>query len=235
VPVASLPIGIDTQLFHPDLPKERAEWRQRFQLEPDALVFLSGRQLGAIYRPAQILEAFARMPAAARQRSYLIMRMFGHSVGTSLNSLQQLTQALGIEQRVRWIGAVPYERQPGLFVAADFTVNFPQMDAFPVTILESLACGVPVLTNRLPAYESNGAAPYLTFSREDSVSALSATMAAALDDVETLHARAAQAREHVVRNFDERISAARLREIYDSVLLRHSARNRANANSFDPC
>lgn len=157
IPVASLPIGIDTQLFQPHLPQERAQWRQRFQIEPDAQVFLSGRQLGAIYRPAAILEAFARMPAAARQRSYLIMRMFGHSVGTSLQSLQQLTQSLGIEQRVRWVGGMPYERQPGLFVAADFTVNFPQMDAFPVTFLESLACGVPVLTNRLKAYESNGA------------------------------------------------------------------------------
>ncbi len=47
---------------------------------------------------------------------------------------------------MRWVGGMPYERQPGLFVAADFTVNFPQMDAFPVTFLESFACGVLVLT-----------------------------------------------------------------------------------------
>lgn len=235
VPVASLPIGIDTQLFRPDLPKERAEWRQRLQIEPEALVFLSGRQLGAIYRPAEIIEAFARMPAAARQRSYLVMRMFGHSVGTSLSSLQQLARSRGIEQRVRWVGGMPYERQPGLFVAADFMVNFPQMDAFPVTFLESLACGVPVLTNRLEAYESNGAVPYLTFAKEDSVSALSATMSAALDDVKALRDRAARGREHVVQNFDERISAAQLKEIYDSVLLRHSARNRTKADPFVPC
>jgi mannosyltransferase len=235
VPVASLPIGIDTQLFRPDLPKERAEWRQRFQIEPDALVFLSGRQLGAIYRPAEIIEAFARMPAAARQRSYLIMRMFGHSVGTSLRSLQQQTQSLGIEQRVRWIGSMPYERQPGLFAAADFMVNFPQMDAFPVTFLESLACGVPVLTNRLKSYASNGAAPYLTFTSEDSVAALSATMSAALDDVAALRAQAARGREHIVQNFDERVCATRLKEIYDGVLLRHSARNRRKADSFVPC
>jgi glycosyltransferase involved in cell wall biosynthesis len=235
VPVASLPIGIDTQLFQPDLPKERDQWRKQFQIEPDALVFLSGRQLGAIYRPAEIIEAFARMPAAARQRSYLIMRTFGHSVGTSLHSLQQLTRSLGIEQRVRWIGGMPYEQQPGLFVAADFMVNFPQMDAFPVTFLESLACGVPVLTNRLKSYESNGATAYLNFAKEDSVSALSATMAAALDDVAGLRARAAGGREHVVQNFDERISAARLKEIYDSVLLRHSARNWKKADSFVPC
>lgn len=233
VPVATLPIGIDTQLFHPDLPQERAQWRQRLQIEPDALVFLSGRQLGAIYRPAGIIEAFAGMPVAARARSYLIMRTFGHSVGTSLVSLQRKAQTLGIAQRVRWIGGMPYEQQPGLFVAADFTVNFPHMDAFPVTFLESLACGVPVLTNPLQAYQSNGTSPYLRFASEDSVASLSATMAAALDDVETLRAQAARGREHVVAHFDERISAARLKEIYDRVL-RHSARNRGNADPFVP-
>lgn len=235
VPSAMLPIGIDTQLFQPDLPKERAAWRRQWQIEPGALVFLSARQLGAIYRPGEIIAAFAGMPAAARERSYLIMRTFGHSVGTSLTTLQRQIEDLGIAPRVRWVGGMPYEQQPGLFVAADFTVNFPQMDAFPVTFLESLACGVPVLTNRLQAYDSNGAAPYLTFSNADSVAALSATMAASLDHVETLHAQAMRGREHVVHNFDERVSAARLKEIYESVLIRHSARNRGNADSFVSC
>lgn len=227
VPAAMLPIGIDTQLFQPNLPKARAEWREQWQIEPNAPVFLSARQLGGIYRPADIIAAFAAMPVSARERSYLVMRTFGHSVGTSLTQLQRQVEALGIAHRVRWVGGMPYEQQPGLFVAVDFSVNFPQMDAFPVTFLESLACGVPVLTNRLDAYDSNGAAPYLTFSTEHSVSALSETMAAALDNAGALRAQAARGREHVVQNFDERVSATRLKEIYQSVLNRDSARNRA--------
>lgn len=235
VPAAMLPIGIDTQLFQPELPKARAEWRKHWQIEPNAWVFLSARQLGGIYRPGEIIAAFAGMPAAARERSYLVMRTFGHSVGASLTQLQRQVETLGIAPRVRWVGGMPYEQQPGLFVAVDFSVNFPQMDAFPVTFLESLACGVPVLTNRLDAYDSNGATPYLTFAAEDSVAALSATMTAALDNAETLHAQAARGREHVVQNFDERVSAARLKEIYQSVLNRDSTRNCANTNSFGPC
>jgi hypothetical protein len=57
-------------------------------------------------------------------------------------------------------------------------------------------------------------------------------MAAALDDVETSRAQAAGGREHVVQNFDERVSATRLKEIYESVLIRHSTRNRGNADPF---
>ena len=220
IPAATLAIGIDTQLFHPNFPDERRQWRERWRIEPDAVVFLSARQLGAVYRPAEIIAAFAGMPASARARSYLIMRTFGHSVGTSLAELQRLSAELGIAERVRWVGSMAYEQQPGLFVAADFTINFPHMDAFPVTILESLACGVPVLTNPLQAYQSNGVVPYLTFTREDSVPQLSATMAAALDDQQAMHAVAMRGREHVVQNFDERVCAALLKEIYASLLRR---------------
>lgn len=220
IPTASLPIGIDTKLFRSELPDERRQWRERLQIEPDALVFLSARQLGAVYRPGEIIAAFAAMPASVRERAYLLMRTFGHSVGTSLPSLQRMTEELGVAQRVRWLGSMAYEQQPGLYVAADVTVNFPQMDAFPVTILESLACGVPVITNPLQAYRSNGVMPYLHFTSEDSVPALSAAMAAALDDLETLQAQATQGRKHIARNFDERVSAARLKEIYEDLLLR---------------
>lgn len=220
IPTAMLPIGIDTKLFRPELPEARRQWRERLQIEPDAIVFLSARQLGAIYRPGEIIAAFAALPAGARERSYLLMRTFGHSVGTSLPSLQRMTEQLGMATRVRWIDSMAYEQQPGLYVAADVTVNFPQMDAFPVTILESLACGVPVITNPLQAYQSNGVAPYLQFTREDSTPALTASMTSALADLETLQAQASQGRKHVVRNFDERVSAARLKEIYEELLLR---------------
>lgn len=220
VPSAMLPIGIDTQLFRPGLISQRQEWRARLNIEPDAVVYLSARQLGALYRPAEIIRAFASMPPSVRDKSYLIVRTFGHGVGTSIPVLRRLTEELGIGRRVRWVGSMPYEEQPGLFAAADLAVNFPQMDAFPVTILECLACGVPVLTNRLKAYESHGVAPYLTFTSEDSVSQLGATLANAFANLQALQARAAEGREHAVQHFDERISAASLRAIYDSLLHR---------------
>ena len=220
IPATILPIGIDTNLFQPNLADERRQWRERWQIEPDAVVFLSARQLGAVYRPSEIIAAFAGMPVAVRERSYLIMRTFGHGVGTSLPDLQRQTEDLGIAGRVRWVGSMAYEQQPGLYVAADLTVNFPHMDAFPVTFLESLACGVPVLTNPLQAYASNGIVPYLTFAAEDSVPQLSATMIAAIDDLQSLHAIAMRGRAHIVQNFDERVSAARLKEIYDNLLQR---------------
>jgi glycosyltransferase involved in cell wall biosynthesis len=220
VPSAMLPIGIDTQLFRPGLDQQRAQWRQQLNIEPDAVVYLSARQLGALYRPGEIIRAFASMPAKARDRSYLIIRTFGHSVGTSVPELRRLTEELAIAQRVRWVGSMAYEEQPGLFAAADLTVNFPEMDAFPVTILESLACGVPMLTNRLRAYESHGVESYLTFTADDSVAQLAATMAHAFTNLQALQRRAIDGRAHAVQYFDERVTAASLKEIYEALLER---------------
>lgn len=222
VPTAMLPIGIDTTLFQPDLPDQRRRWREQLQIAPDAVVILSARQLGAIYRPREIICAFASMPAASRQNAYLIIRTFGHSVGTSLTELQHMAQELGVAAHVRWVGGMAYEEQPALYAASDLTVNFPEMDAFPVTILESLACGIPVLSNRLQAYESNGVMPYLNFAAEDSIAGLGAAMTAAVTDLPRLQATAAAGRAHIVQNFDERVSAAELGEIYKQVLLRAS-------------
>jgi glycosyltransferase involved in cell wall biosynthesis len=218
VPSAMLPIGIDTQLWRPGSSSQRQQWRARLNIESDAVVYLSARQLGAVYRPDGIIRAFASMPAAVRDRSYLIIRTFGHSVGTSVADLRRLTEDVGIASRVRWVGGMVYEEQPGLFAAADLAVNFPEMDAFPVTILECLACGVPVLTNRLKAYESHGVAPYLTFAADGSVPQLGATMASAFANLQALQTRAAEGRAYAVRNFDEQVSAARLKAIYESLL-----------------
>jgi glycosyltransferase involved in cell wall biosynthesis len=220
VPSAMLPIGIDTQLFRPGLNEQRRQWRARLNIESDAVVYLSARQLGAIYRPAEIIRAFASTPPAVREKSYLIIRTFGHSIGTSVPDLQRLTEELNIAQRVRWVGSMAYEEQPGLFAAADLAVNFPEMDAFPVTILECLACGVPVITNRLKAYESHGVAPYLSFAPADSVPQLSATMTNAFSNLQALQAGAADGRAHAVRHFDEHLSAASLKAIYESLLHR---------------
>ena len=220
VPSAMLPIGIDTQLFRPGLTEQRRQWRARLNIEPDAVVYLSARQLGAIYRPAEIIRAFATMPADVRNKSYLIIRTFGHSVGTSVPELQRLAEELGIAPRVRWVGSMAYEEQPALFAAADLAVNFPEMDAFPVTILECLACSVPVITNRLKAYESHDVAPYLTFTAEDTMPQLGIAMAHAFANLQALQSRAADGRVHAIRHFDEHISAASLKTIYESLLHR---------------
>ena len=215
-----LPVGIDTEQFRPGLYQQRKEWRERLRIEPDATVLISPRQLGANYRHAEIIRAFAALDRTYRKQAYLIVRTFGHGFGVSITELHRLADRLNISDRVRWIAGQEYSQLPGLYVASDLAINFPIMDAFPVTFLECFACGLPIISNRVISYEANGASSYLLFVEGDSVTALKTAIEAAIDRRDQLQTLTAEARDHVVRNYDERVTAQVLRQTYEAVLSR---------------
>lgn len=57
----------------------RREWREKLRINPDATVPISARQLGANYRPAEIIRAFAGLDRRICKGTYLIIRTFGRS------------------------------------------------------------------------------------------------------------------------------------------------------------
>jgi len=217
-----LPIGIDTEQFRPGLYQQRKEWRERLGIGPEAIVLISARQLGENYRQSEIIRAFAALDCRDRKQTYLIVRTFGDGIGVSITELHRLADRLNVSDQVRWIAGVEYTQLPGLYAASDIAINFPIMDAFPVTFLECFAGALPVVSNRLVSYASNGALRYLLFAEDDSVGGLKTAIEAAIERLDELTPLAAEAREHVVRNFDERVTARVLRQTYEAVLGRGS-------------
>jgi glycosyltransferase involved in cell wall biosynthesis len=215
-----LPIGIDTEQFRSGLHQQRKEWRERLRIDPYATVLISPRQLGANYRQSEVIRAFAALERSYRKQAYLIVRTFGHRFGVSITELHRLAERLNISDRVKWIADLEYSELPGLYAASDLAINFPIIDAFPVTFLECFACGLPVVSNRLVSYASHGASSYLFFAEDDSVGGLKTAIEAAIDRRDQLQTLIAEAREHVVRNYDERVIARILRQTYETVLSR---------------
>jgi len=217
-----LPIGIDTEQFRPDLYQQRKEWREKLRIDPNAIVLISPRRLGTNYRQSEIIRAFAALDHVDRKQTYLIIRdvyPYGFG-GVTIAELQRLAERLNVLDQIRWIENVEYTQLPGLYVASDIAINFPVIDAFPVTFLECFACGLPVVSSRLASYKSNGASTYLLFAEDDSVSGLKTAIEAVIERLGEFQTVTAEAREHVVRNFDERVTARVLRRTYEAVLSR---------------
>lgn len=73
--------------------------------------------------------------------------------GPLLAQLQALASTLGVADRVRFLGGVPHADLPRLYRAADLSVLASDREGWANVLLESMACGAPVV-----ATDVNGAA-----------------------------------------------------------------------------
>jgi len=226
VPSILLPIGIDTRMFRAGLDQEAMEWRRTLGIPDRARVVLSPRAFRRLYGHDVIVRAFARATAEAHDDAYLVFKAYDCWHRDYVEAITALAARSGIQDRIRIVDEVAYERLPVFYGMGNLAVNFPAMDAFPVTFLESLACEVPVLTKHLPAYDSLGISPYLRFTEAPTEEALVKGMAAMLSSPPT-HREMAGARAYVAANFDESVIANSLGQAYRRTLDAHSKPRRS--------
>lgn len=69
--------------------------------------------------------------------------------GPERGRLEALAKDLGVADRIRFLGARPYEEMPGLVRSGAVAVFPSLMEATSVAALESMACEVPVAASRV--------------------------------------------------------------------------------------
>ena len=138
--VAVVPNGIDTARFRPD-PATRIALRSELGLDPEAVVAVVA---GRLMRQKGIDVAIR----AAAHVSGLHLLVAG--AGSAEGALRHLIASLGMSERTHLLGAIPYERVPALLAAADIGL-LPSLleEAFPLSVIEAMATGLPVLASRV--------------------------------------------------------------------------------------
>ena len=134
-PVTVIHNGVDTDYFRP-LERERA----LAGLPPDARVIVSlGRLVG--WKGLQVIvESLAALPADVH---YLVI-----GEGTEQGPLQQLALSLGVAERIHFVGRIPHKELPRWLSLGDIFVQ-PSIgeEAFGISVVEAMACGLPVLAS----------------------------------------------------------------------------------------
>lgn len=108
--------------------------------EPGRVVATFVGRLGPEKNLEFLLESFANV-AASRPRLTLVVA----GDGPRRRDLEARAAALSIDDRVRFTGLVPYEAVPWLLRAADFFVTPSLTEVQPLSVLEAMAAGLPVL------------------------------------------------------------------------------------------
>lgn len=133
--------GIDCTVNRPR-PEARAEARRRWGLPPDAIVIAGIGRLTDQKNFALFLETAARVCAAQPKAFFAIA-----GTGEQENALRQQAHALGIADRVRFLGFV--REMTELYPAVDFLLLTSKYEGLPITILEAMANGVPIVASKL--------------------------------------------------------------------------------------
>jgi len=137
--VVIIPGGVDLQRFSPGI--NRTEIRRRLNIPEEKTVLFTVRDLEArmglenlMYAVKQVIEVVPDI--------YLILG----GEGPLKNNLISLSQELGVESYIRFVGFIPEEDLPDYYRMADvFILPTIELEGFGLITLEALASGVPVL------------------------------------------------------------------------------------------
>jgi len=213
-----LPIGIDTTLFKPGMQAAARNLRKRLKIPETSTVVLSPRAFRENYGHETIVDAFTGAIRRTNIDAYLVFKAYDCWDRSYIKKITRLAAEHHIEERIRIIEEMPYRELPAYYAIGEFAINFPAADAFPVTFIECLACELPVLTKRLPAYDSLGIAPYLRFTDTTSQASLESGISDMLSCVTSAKPDMTKARAYVSANFDEAVIADSLAAAYHRVL-----------------
>lgn len=137
-----IPNAVDLSQYQ-DLP-EWGSFRRRFNIDAEEKLVLYLGRLHALKRVDLLINAFARLSAKVDRVRLVIA---GPDEG-SLSKLRELTQALGIEDKVLFTGHLFLQGKLEAYQDADIFVQPSADEIFGITVLESWACGTPVIATK---------------------------------------------------------------------------------------
>lgn len=134
-----IPPGVDLDRFQP---LSRSEARARLGLPSGRVMAVAARRLARRMGLDLLIQAWAQADVGDAT-----LCLVGE--GPQRQDLEQMTGRLGVSESVRFAGRVSEEELPLWYAAADFSVvPSVALEGFGLVVLESLACGTPVLASR---------------------------------------------------------------------------------------
>lgn len=206
VDIRLVPPGVDCTEFRP------AETRH---VDRNQTILSVGRLGAARKNIGLLLDAFAHLSAPIRNRTTI--KLAGLSAPPE--AFWRRANELGIADRIIFIDNPPREELVRLYQEASVFALPSDEEGLGIVVLESMACGVPVVSTRSGGPESviaDGQDGYLV--PRDDATTMGARIEALLSDASLNLAMGARAREKIERQYDERHSGAIFVDIWTELL-----------------
>ena len=129
--------GVDSGRFFPE---GRQVAREKLGLDPQDKIIVSVAALKHVKGPDLLVRASALL-----KKSFAHCKVLFVGAGPELGNLRRLAEQLDCADICQFVGSVPNEHLKTYFSAADASCLASRKEGWPNVILESLACGTPVV------------------------------------------------------------------------------------------
>lgn len=207
--------------YHPGAPCHQILWgadTDRFVPGEPAPGFqvLSLRSWEPNYNIDVLIKAFARL---VQQRPEAQARLCLLGGGPQAAELQALAQQLRVHDQVDFVGRVGDQAMVEALQRSRVSVSVPTSDATSVSVLESMACGLPIIASDLPAnrqWITPGQGGWLVPARDES--ALVQALITAHDQAEVRQSMGQCNRERIERDASRRGQMDAMWRLYQGLL-----------------
>lgn len=207
--------------YHPGAPCHQILWgadTDRFVPGEPAPGFqvLSLRSWEPNYNIDVLIKAFARL---VQQRPEAQARLCLLGGGPQAAELQALAQQLRVHDQVDFVGRVGDQAMVEALQRSRVSVSVPTSDATSVSVLESMACGLPIIASDLPAnrqWITPGQGGWLVPARDEA--ALVQALITAHDQAEVRQSMGQCNRERIERDASRRGQMDAMWRLYQGLL-----------------
>jgi glycosyltransferase involved in cell wall biosynthesis len=141
--LAIIPNGIDLEYFHS---RDKRTCRKELGLPDKGRLLVTVAHLGHRKGHHEVIRVLAGLPYDVR-----LVIVGGSAQGGTPETLRAVAREVGVEDRLILPGPQPYEKVSIYFGAADASVLASYREGCPNAVLESLACGTPVVATDVGA------------------------------------------------------------------------------------
>lgn len=147
-----IPNAVDTQRFIPVEPAEKTALRKKFDLPQNATIAIYTGRLVSYKGLPLLLKVWDEIRLKHENVLLIMAGTGGLDIHNCETELREYVRVKGLEDHVRFTGAV--QNVPEYLQASDIFVFPTENDAFPSSIVEAMACGLPVVTTPVGAIKT---------------------------------------------------------------------------------
>lgn len=147
-----IPNSVDTTRFVPVDPSQKTLLRQRFGLPESAIIAIYTGRLVSYKGLPLLLKVWKEISSTHENILLLLAGTGGLDIHNCEAELHKYVKANGLEKVVRFLGPVRNVHQ--YLQASDLFVFPTENDAFPSSVVEAMACALPVVTTPVGAIKT---------------------------------------------------------------------------------